>query len=75
MPLWNCGEKEKNNEIIVRTKEKTNHYDDKAATDTVKNDAREVCNAGVNLKKVILYGSYAKGRQYFSLDINALWAK
>ena len=41
-----------------------------AAIDTVRNYAREVRNAGVNLKKVILYGSFAKGLQHEWSDID-----
>ena len=40
------------------------------AINTVKNYAHEVCNAGVNLKKVILYGSFAKGLQHEWSDID-----
>ena len=41
-----------------------------AAIDTVKNYAREIINSGINLKKVILYGSFAKGTQHEWSDID-----
>ena len=42
----------------------------KAAIDTVRNYAREIRNSGINLKKVILYGSFAKGTQHEWSDID-----
>ena len=41
-----------------------------AAIDIVKNYVREICNTGVNLRKVILYGSFAKGTQHEWSDID-----
>ena len=41
-----------------------------AAIDIVQNYAREICNIGINLKKVILYGSFAKGTQHEWSDID-----
>ena len=41
-----------------------------AAIDTVRNYALEIRNSGVNLKKVILYGSFAKGTQHEWSDID-----
>jgi len=38
--------------------------------DTVRNYAREIRDAGVNLRKVILYGSFAKGTQHEWSDID-----
>jgi len=38
--------------------------------DKVRNYAREICNSGVNLKKVILYGSFARGTQHEWSDID-----
>ena len=42
----------------------------KAAIETVRNYALEIRNSGVNLKKVILYGSFAKGTQHEWSDID-----
>jgi len=44
----------------------------KAAINTVRNYAREICNSGVNLRKVILYGSFAKGTQHEWSDIDVV---
>ena len=41
-----------------------------AVIDTVKNYAREIQNSGVNLRNVILYGSFAKGTQHEWSDID-----
>jgi predicted nucleotidyltransferase len=41
-----------------------------AAIDTVRNYAREIKDSDVNLKKVILYGSFAKGMQHEWSDID-----
>ena len=41
-----------------------------AAIDMVQNYAREIFDAGINLKKVILYGSFAKGMQHEWSDID-----
>jgi predicted nucleotidyltransferase len=41
-----------------------------AAIDTVRNYAREIKDSGVNLRKVILYGSFAKGTQHEWSDID-----
>ena len=41
-----------------------------AVIKTVKNYAKEVNKAGVNLRKVILFGSYAKGTQHEWSDID-----
>jgi predicted nucleotidyltransferase len=38
--------------------------------DIVRNYAREICNTGINLKKVILYGSFAKETQHEWSDID-----
>jgi predicted nucleotidyltransferase len=38
--------------------------------DTVQNYAREICNSGIKLRKVILYGSFAKGTQHEWSDID-----
>ena len=40
------------------------------AIDTVRNYAREIRNSGVDLKKVILYGSFAKETQHEWSDID-----
>ena len=40
------------------------------AIETVRNYVREIREAGVNLKKVILYGSFAKGTQHEWSDID-----
>jgi len=42
----------------------------KAAIDTVRNYAREIRDTGINLRKVILYGSFAKGTQHEWSDID-----
>ena len=41
-----------------------------AAIDIVKNYAREIQKAGVNLRKVILFGSFANGTQHEWSDID-----
>jgi len=41
-----------------------------AAIKTVKNYAKEVNKMGVNLRKVILFGSFAKGTQHEWSDID-----
>ena len=41
-----------------------------AAIDTVRNYVYEICNSGINLKKAILYGSFAKGTQHEWSDID-----
>jgi len=41
-----------------------------AAIDVVRNYAHEICNSGVNLRRVILYGSFAKGTQHEWSDID-----
>ena len=41
-----------------------------AAIDTVRNYAREIYNSGITLRKVILYGSFAKGMQHEWSDID-----
>ena len=41
-----------------------------AAITTVKNYAREIRDSGLNLQKVILYGSFAKGTQHEWSDID-----
>jgi predicted nucleotidyltransferase len=42
----------------------------KTAIDVVEDYTREICNSGVNLRKVILYGSFAKGTQHEWSDID-----
>ena len=41
-----------------------------AAIKTVRNYAQEINQAGVNLRKVILFGSFAKGTQHEWSDID-----
>ena len=41
-----------------------------AAIKTVRNYAKEINKQGVNLRKVILYGSFAKGTQHEWSDID-----
>jgi len=41
-----------------------------AAIDTVRNYAREIRNSGIKIRKVILYGSFAKGMQHEWSDID-----
>lgn len=41
-----------------------------AAINIVRNYAHEIQDAGVNLRKVILYGSFAKGTQHEWSDID-----
>ena len=41
-----------------------------AAIKTVKNYAKEINKTGVNLRKVILFGSFAKGTQHEWSDID-----
>jgi len=41
-----------------------------AAIKTVKNYAKEINKSGVNLRKVILFGSFAKGTQHEWSDID-----
>jgi len=40
------------------------------AIDVVENYAREIRGSGINLRKVILYGSFAKGTQHEWSDID-----
>ena len=42
----------------------------KIAIDTVRNYAHEIRESGINLRKVILYGSFAKGTQHEWSDID-----
>jgi predicted nucleotidyltransferase len=42
----------------------------KTAIDMVENYAREISDSGITLKKVILYGSFAKGMQHEWSDID-----
>ena len=44
--------------------------DRNAAIETVQNYADEIQARGVNLRKVILYGSFAKGKQHEWSDID-----
>jgi len=41
-----------------------------AAIKTVKNYAKEITQAGIDLRKVILFGSFAKGTQHEWSDID-----
>jgi tRNA nucleotidyltransferase (CCA-adding enzyme) len=41
-----------------------------AAIETVKNYANEIISSGVSLRKVILFGSFAKGTQHEWSDID-----
>ena len=41
-----------------------------AAINTVKNYVSDICNSGVNIRKAILFGSFAKGTQHEWSDID-----
>ena len=43
-----------------------------AAIKTVRNYTKEINKQGVNLRKVILYGSFAKGKQHEWSDIDVV---
>jgi predicted nucleotidyltransferase len=53
-----------------KNKEGQNMLTQNAATDIVRNYAREIEKQGVNLRTVILFGSFAKGRQHEWSDID-----
>ncbi|MCL2329002.1 MAG: nucleotidyltransferase domain-containing protein [Bacteroidetes bacterium] len=54
---------------IFSVKEKT-MLTQNAAINTVQNYAKEINSRGVNLRKVILFGSFAKGTQHEWSDID-----